>query len=94
MVPFHSTMAENSSSSSPSTSSCTSSNFTTVVSLLRQAETLLQSSVNPVAQQSSAETNECSSSVTADLNRSLANFRSLFTRYRTVRSCLPLFRAG
>ena len=76
-------MAENFSSSRPSRWSCTSSNFITVVSLLRQAETLLQSSVNPVAQQSSAEANECSSSATADQNRPLANFRSLFTRYRT-----------
>ena len=76
-------MAETSSSSRPSTWSCTSSNFTTVVSLLRQAETLLQSSVNPVAQQSSAEANECSSSATADQNRSLP-----------YALALPLFRAG
>ena len=83
IIPFHSIMAEASSSSRPSTWSCTSSNFTTVVSLLRQAETLLQSSVNPVAQQSSAEANECSSSATADQNRSLP-----------YALALPLFRAG
>jgi len=68
--------------SSSSTSSSTSSNFTTVVSLLRQAETLLQSSVHPGGNQSSTEANESSSTSTE--NRSLANFRSLFTRYRTA----------